>query len=540
MEKMYFNGKIVTVNDQQPLAEALLIEDGRIKAVGDLQTVAAMASAEAERIDLEGKAVLPGFIDGHSHIGMVTAGMPTVYPSPAGSINSIEDLKEELKRLVEKNAILDNGWLVALGYDNGFYENEAHPSRADLDEASTDIPILVLHASGHVGVVNSKALEIMGWNKDTLNPEGGVIRKDPETGEPNGLLEEKAVMAVSFMKALVISQETAMELFMKAQNYYVSFGITTAQDGATTPPIFSLLEEARDRERMFLDVVCYPMQEMNPENIEDHSAKAQYHHHLKIGGSKVVADGSPQAKTAWLTQPYYRVPEFEAPDYRGYPVYTDEQMVAYCKQCIEHEWQLLVHCNGDAMSDQYIRTYKKAKEELGSTADLRPVMIHAQTVREDQLDEMKKLGMMPSFFHDHTFYWGDYHLDSVLGPERGRRISPLKSAVDRDMKFTIHNDYAVTPPNMIFAIHNAVNRKTRAGRDIGPEFAIDVMEAIRSVTIYGAYQYFDEALKGSLEVGKLADLVILDQSPLDVPKDKIKDIQVLETIKEGTTIYKRA
>ena len=146
--------------------------------------------------------------------------------------------------------------------------------------------------------------------------------------------------------------------------------------------------------------------------------------------------------------------------------------------------------------------------------------------------------MMVSFFDDHVFYWGDYYLTSVLGPERGRRISPLRSAARRGIPFTLHSDFSVVPPNVLFHIHNAVNRKTRDGRDCGHEFAVDVMEAIRAVTIYGAYQHFDDKIKGSLEVGKLADLVILDKNPLNVPKETIKDIKVLETIKEGNTIYK--
>lgn len=190
------------------------------------------------------------------------------------------------------------------------------------------------------------------------------------------------------------------------------------------------------------------------------------------------------------------------------------------------------------MGDQFIRCYRQALKDTGNQTALRPVMIHAQTVREDQLDEMKELGIMPSFFHDHVFYWGDWHYESVLGPERASRISPLASAVKHGMPFTLHNDMAVTPINPIFNIHNAVNRVTRNGRVLGPEYCIDVMEAIRALTIYGAYQYFDEDIKGSLEVGKLADMVILDKNPLTVPKETIKDIKVMETIKEGVTIYR--
>jgi len=267
--------------------------------------------------------------------------------------------------------------------------------------------------------------------------------------------------------------------------------------------------------------------------------QARYARHVKIPGVKVIGDGSPQpgAKTAWLSAPYYKKPDWEPEGYRGYPIYTDEQMYAFCRQALEKNWQIVTHCNGDATADQFIKAYEKAKKDMGNTLNLRPVMIHAQTVREDQLEAMARLGIIPTFFHDHTYYWGDDHLDSVLGPERGKRISPLKSALNRGIPFTLHQDTPVVPPNQILALHNAVNRQTKTGREIGPEFAISPLQAIKAITINAAFQNFDENIKGSLEAGKYADLVILDKNPLKVPEEEIKEIKVLETIKEGKTIY---
>lgn len=539
MKTLYYNGKIITVNDAQPQAEALLVEDGKIIAVGTLNTMSVLKDDATQLVDLQGKTMLPGFIDGHGHIGNLIAALPKLYPPPAGIVDSKETLFREMKKMIANGELLENGWFAALGYDNAFFENEEHPTRKELDEISKEIPILLLHVSGHVGVVNSKALELAGWTADTPNPEGAVIQRDPVTGELNGILEEKAIHIIGFgytMKGL--SAESLSEMFLHTQQYYASNGITTAQEGGTTQDVLQMLDYCRSHDKLIFDIVAYPIQEYVAELIPDDSESQKYQNHLKIGGAKVVADGSPQAKTAWLTQPYYKKPSYAEEGYSGYPLYTDEQMEQFCKTAMEHNWQMLVHCNGDAMGDQFIRAYRKAKESSGNQKDLRLIMIHAQTVREDQLDAMKELGITPSYFHDHVYYWGDYHLESVLGPERGRRISPLKSSVVRNMRFTVHNDMPVTPPNPVFNIHNAVNRKTRTGREIGTEYAIDVMEAIRAVTIYGAYQYFDEAIKGSLEVGKLADMVILDKNPLEVPKEEIKDIRVLETIKEGKTIYK--
>lgn len=539
MKTLYFNGDIITVNDAQPSVEALLVEDGKIISVGTLADVQTLADEKTVRVNLDGKTMLPGFIDGHGHIGNAIAGLPKVYPPPNGDVDSKEKLLTALKKMIEKNELVANGWLLATGYDNAFFENEAHPTRYDLDEVAKDIPILLLHVSGHVGVVNSKALEIVGWNKDTPNPDGGVMQRDPITGELNGIIEERAVHIIGLGYILNgFNLKSVVDILVHTQAIYASQGVTTAQEGGTTDDILKTLEYARENNKLLIDIVSYPMQDYISELIPDDTSVQQYNKHLKIAGAKLVGDGSPQGKTAWLTKPYYKVPAGAADDYKGYPIFSDEQMLAYCTQALEHNWQMLVHCNGDAMGDQFIRSYKKAQEVTGNYRNLRPVMIHAQTVREDQLDEMKKLNIMPSYFHDHVFYWGDYHYESALGPERGSRISPLASSVKRGMPFTLHNDVPVSPINPIFNIHNAVNRVTRNGRVLGLEYCIDVMEAIKAVTIYGAYQHYDEKIKGSLEVGKYADLVILDKNPLKVAKENIKDIKVLETIKEGKSIYK--
>ncbi|MBM6837893.1 amidohydrolase family protein, partial [Clostridium saudiense] len=200
--------------------------------------------------------------------------------------------------------------------------------------------------------------------------------------------------------------------------------------------------------------------------------------------------------------------------------------------------QVNVHCNGDAASDQFIRCYKKALELSGNKNDLRPVMVHCQTVREDQLDEMKELGILPTFFLDHIWFWGDYHYESVLGPERANRISPAKSALDRGMNFTLHQDPPVKMPNQMLAIHNAVNRETQSGRVLGEDLRISVMDAIKAVTINGAYQYFEEDSKGSIEEGKIADFIIIDKNPLEINTSELKNIKILETIKEGKVIFR--
>lgn len=551
MQKLFFNGIVITVDRFDTKAEAVLIEDDKIIAVGTNDEIKSLAKDGAEFIDLDGKTMLPGFIDGHSHICNQMSVFATISTPPEGPVDSIESLQVELRRLIDEGYLLNNGWLIASGYENSLFENNAHPTRYDLDEVSWEVPIIVLHQSGHIGAANSKALEIGGYTKESLDPEGGTICRDEVSGEPTGVLEENALIYLYMTYGFgYSSQEILIKNLENTLASYAKVGVTTAQEGGSTVDTIELLQHCSENNELLIDVIAYPAS-MGIEVggyptvsdaeklIPDDSTVQVCKNHFKIGGLKLVGDGSPQAKTAWMTEPYYEQAENAPDNFKGYGKYTDEEMLDYCRTAIRHRWQVIVHCNGDAMGDQFIKAYKQAEEELGVGKDLRPVMIHAQTVREDQLDEMKEIGMMPSFFHDHVYYWGDYHYSSVFGPERGSRISPLYSAQRRDMPFTLHNDTPVTPINPIFNIYVAVNRRTQSGMVLGPDYTVDVMEAIRSVTIYGAYQYFEENLKGSIEPGKLADLVILDKNPLAVAKAEIKDIQVLETIKDGQTIYKK-
>lgn len=543
MKTLYWNGQIVTVDQKDTVAEAVLVMDGKIAAVGSNAALKAMTDERTVCVDLQGKTMLPGFIDSHGHI-LRSEVYPRFSPPPVGEIDSIEKLVQAARQELEEHPPKNGCWFIGMGYDNAFFADGRHPTLADMDRISTDVPVILQHCSGHVGMVNSKVLALLGITKDTPDPPGGRICKDPLTGELTGLLEERAILNLYQVEGLMPqpSLEDLADAFLRAQRIFAANGVTTAQDGATSPVDLPIIQYCQQHGMMLIDLYAYPLLDSLVAGALDGCdcrKPPHYDQHFRIAGAKMLLDGSPQGKTAWLSQPYYEAPEGKPADYCGYPIYTEESIVCeMLKKCLEQRWQVLVHCNGDAASQQLIDMYLKAQEQTGITEALRPVMIHAQTVREDQLDKMKSIGMMPSFFHDHTFYWGDYHLDSVLGPERGRRISPLRSALEREMPFTLHVDYPVVPQKPLFSIHNAVNRQTRQGREIGPEFTIGVMDAIRAVTIHAAYQCFEEDLKGSIVPGKYADLVILSKNPLLTDKAAIKDIQVLETIKEGKTIYK--
>ncbi|MEA5011478.1 MAG: amidohydrolase [Angelakisella sp.] len=541
-EVLYYNANIITMEEDAPHAQAVLVRDGKIAAVGGSEKLLANCSSSAQKIDMGGRTMLPGFIDSHSHITM-TCLFPRFPSPPVGDIDSPQKLAEAVKTYLAEHPVKRGKWFVGMGYDNASFPNSIHPTCHDLDKASKTIPIVMIHTSGHVCVLNSAALRQLGITADTPAPEGGTIHKDAVTGEPTGLLEEKAMMKLLAKKAMKMAPSIGdiLNMPVKAQELYASYGITTAQEGAAYSVMNYLYRWLGNRHKMKLDVAAYMMIDGSAKALKGVDSRVvKYRNHYRIAGAKLLLDGSPQAKTAWLSKPYYQVPKDKSQDYNGYPVYENHTQVKdYFVQCLQNHWQILVHCNGDAACQQFIDCYRAAINETGIHENLRPVMVHAQTVRDDQLDAMKELGISPTFFNDHVYYWGDYHLSSVLGPERGSRISPFKTAVEKGINVTIHQDTPVVPPNMLFSVHNAVNRITRDGQPIGTEFAPSTWEALKAITCNAAWQYHEENLKGTIKAGKLADFAVLNGDPLTVSPSEIKNITVLETIKEGQTIFKK-
>lgn len=538
LKKIFFNGNIICLDKNNTICNSILIKDGKIHDIDSFDNLKAK-NKDAELINLNGNTMVPGFIDSHGHIVAVAQ---SLLMGNFSDCNSLEDLTLELKNIIKEKQPSKDEWILGLGYDNSKFPTKAHPTKFDLDKVSSKNPIFITHASGHIAAVNSIALEKLGYvGTNYIVPEGGIVQTIKNSKEPNGVLEEKAFLDDSKKNCIAPpSPQSILECLVKAQNLYASYGITTCQDASIDEGLNQLLLGAAKNNILKLDVIGYAMQPNTYKLMGDtNTFTAKYTNHYKLLGGKMWLDGSPQGKTAWLTKPYYIAPEGLPSDYCGYSIQSDEVVTSYIKDCIERKYQLNAHCNGDASCDQFIRCYKKAKEELNSNIDLRPVMVHAQTVREDQLDEMKTLGIIPTFFLDHVWYWGDYHYESVLGPERANRISPLNSALKRNMNFTIHQDSPVVMPIMTLAIHNAVNRTTQKGRILGEDQKISVLDSLKSITINGAYQYFEENLKGTIEVGKLADFVILDKNPLEIPSNELKNLVVLETIKEGLSIYKK-
>jgi predicted amidohydrolase YtcJ len=538
---IYSGGEIITINDAQPIAEAIAIRDGKIVAVGSKANVDKHKGVSTKTIDLDGNTLLPGFIDAHGHV--FNAGLQALATNllakPDGTVNDIAALQQSLINWAEEhpNRVTKTGWIIGFGYDDAQLIEQRHPTRDDLDAVSATVPVLAIHQSGHLAAVNSKGLEVAGITAASEDPVGGVYRRREGSLEPNGVLEEMGFFKLVFSVLGTLGTDDNRALLKAGLDLYARHGFTTAQEGrATLEAVETEAAAARENE-LKMDVVAYPDIQGAADAIKFPYHARTYTGHFRIGGAKLNLDGSPQGKTAWLTKPYYVPPAGQTADYRGYPALPEDETVALVEKAFSNGWQILAHCNGDAAADQFIAAVRAATEKLGR-ADRRPVMIHAQTVREDQLDEMKELGIIPSFFGMHTYYWGDWHRDSVLGPERAARISPAASALKRGMIFTQHHDAPVALPSAIMILASQVNRTTRTGQVLGPEQRVSVMDALKSITINAAYQYFEEDTKGSLEPGKLADFVILDSNPLKVEPTAIKDINVIETIKEGKSIYR--
>lgn len=542
-DTIYLNGSIITVNDQQPSAEAVAVKNGKILAVGDSGAVEALKGKNTKVVDLKGKTLLPGFIDPHGHVyqqGM-SAIIADLLPPPDGTVDSIAKLQTKLADWGKTPTANKFGWILASGYDDAQLKEQRHPTRQDLDAVSTTVPILIIHQSGHLGVLNSKALDVLKVTAATENPPGGVIRRDPD-GQADGVLEENAFyLALSYVAkqaSATLSPEDALDIIHKGVAVYASYGFTTAQEGRAIKAVYDAIVASAAAKPLAIDVAVYVDYLANPD-LHQWNLSRTYTNGVRLAGAKLTFDGSPQGRTAWLSKPYYQVPEGQPATYNGYGVMTDAQAIERVDSAYKNNLQVINHGNGDASIDQFIMAVRKATEKYGQ-ADRRTVLIHGQTVREDQLDAMKELDILPALFPAHVFYWGDWHREVTIGPERAARISPMRSALKRDMKATIHTDSPVVLPHGTRTIWSAVNRRTRANFVLGEDQRLTPMEAIKALTIWSAYQHFEEDQKGSIEVGKLADLIILSDNPLTVEPMQIRDIEVVETIKEGKTVFQKA
>ena len=516
------------VEQAQPLSIA--IKNKKIAWIGSHQDA---KNFQGEHINFGDQAVLPGFIDAHGHASYLAFAtqVANIASPPVGKINNIDELKAELKNFIKDSDLQPGEWVMGLGYDDSLLKEQRHPTKDDLDEVSTEHPIYLIHVSAHLGAANSLGLSLANINSDTQDPPGGKIRRYENSLEPNGVFEETAAyplqqLAMSAYKDPIGSVKKAMEIYAKN-------GITTAQDGASSLETIRLMQAADAQNMINIDVISYPIGQNGLNKNLDAFSFGTYEGRVKVGGVKLILDGSPQGKTAYLTQPYYKPPHNESQSYKGYPLIPQIDVSKLVKEYADLNIPIMAHANGDAAADMLIQAVRDAEIE----SDHRTIMIHAQTVREDQLDLMKELEIIPSYFSTHTFYWGDWHRDSVFGQDRAMRISPTNSTLERDMPFTVHNDAPVVPPDMMRLLWATTNRQTRSGKILGKQQRISTYSALEAMTINAAYQHFEDDIKGSIEVGKQADLVVLSQDPLSIDTKNLLELNVVATFSRGVEVF---
>ncbi len=548
---IFHGGPIVTMDDHRPEVEAIAVANGRIIATGQLDYVMRTRTDRTAVVDLQGRTLMPSFIDPHGHFmnALQIVTWANVSSPPVGPITRIADIVPVLQAHVARLGIKKGEWIIGYGYDATALEDGRELTRDDLDPAFPDNPVMLIHVSNHGAVLNSACFAAVGMDETTPTPPGGVIVRREGSNEPAGLIMETAFLPV-FSAMPQPTEQEMLDTFYDAQQIYAGVGVTTVQEGATHATDLALLRKGAEQGRLYLDIVSLPfflelpalVREYapsfsgGPSELPPDSADAfgVYDNRLKLQGIKFVLDGSPQGKTAFWSEPLLTPGPGGEENWRGEPLFPPELITEGVKEVVDKGIQIFAHCNGDAAMDMMIDAAREAG--LRAADDRRTVIIHSQCMRPDQLADYAELGFAPSFFTMHTFFWGGEHIAN-LGLERASFISPMQSAINHGLVCSNHTDFSVCPMDPMRVVWSAVTRQMRDGRVLGPDERIDRWEALKAITINAAWQIFEEDEKGTIATGKLADLVILDANPLTVPVDDILTISAVETLKEGKQVY---
>ncbi len=536
--QVFIGGEVLTMDPDSKIAEAVSVRDGVIDRVGSTVEILALVTEDTDVVDLSGRTLVPGFVDAHGHFpgSGQTAFTVDLNSPPIGDTESIPELLDKLRAFGEKRT---DGWLIGSNYDDTLLAEKRHPTRNDLDLVSATRPIAVVHVSGHLMVVNSAALAELHIDETTPDPEGGHIVRDLSSADqrrPNGILEETATHHARD-KTLDLSVSDAWQMTKLATAEYLQYGVTTASAGGMPTAIASLLGPMSNYNQMPLRVALFPFFDevgaglLAGEITLDDFASGR----VRVPRVKIIADGSIQGFTGYLSQPYHRSHKGDA-DYRGYPAVPRDALFEQVAGLYRQRIQVAIHGNGDASIEDALDAIEAAAAKY-PWPEARPLIIHAQMTRKDQIARMAALGVTPSFFSAHTFFWGDRHAGIFMGPERAANMSPAKWAQEAGVRFSSHMDTPVTPMRPLQAVWSPVERKTKTGVVLGPDQRIDRMTALRAVTIDAAWQVFMDDQVGSIEPGKLADLVVLSGSPLTAPD--LRDLLVDMTVIEGVTHFER-
>lgn len=525
--QLFYNGTILTMDDAIPSAQAMLVKRGEIVAFGDVDVLRDEVSRDAVQVDLQGGTLMPGFIEAHGHFpgeGLSAIAVDANSP-PIGDLYSIATLLERLKLLAQRRP---DGPLLAYGFDDTTVGEQRFPTREELDSVSATRPVMVMHISGHLGVLNSAGLTAMGIPETVKDPMGGYYGRDTE-GRLNGLLAETAFNPVR-TSMLDLAPMDGLRVMRRAAHLYLSRGITFAQNGLADPASIRALGPVLRYGLLPLRMSVWPsaeaQQQINRGRLSLPQGPRSY-----AGPVKLISDGSLQGFTGFLSEPYFTVPESYPPDYLGFPTLSAEALSEQVVRFHCQDLQVAIHANGDAAIAMSLDAIAAARQQCPEVKQ-QPVLIHAQMATREQLQRMAALDVIPSFFNTHVYYWGDRHRDIFLGPERAARISPLAEADQLGLLFTLHADSPVVPYYPLQLVWNAVYRQTASGQQLGQDQAVTVERALRAVTVDAARQLGVAEEVGILRPGMKADLVWLDRDPRESIADW-KAIQVRGVWVEG-------
>ncbi len=520
------------------IVEAVSVRNGRIDAVGGSEALLATADDQTSVVDLRGRTLMPGFVDAHGHF---PGSGQTVFSADLNSppIGEVTNMAQLLSRLKAFAAARSDGWVVGHGYDDTLLLERRHPTRDDLDQVSVERPVAVVHVSGHLAVANTAALKMLGIDAATPDPVGGVIVRDPDSADgrrPNGVLEETAARAV-WEHTLDLGVIDGLRMTTQAAEEYLAVGVTTASAGGMPTPVATLLTLLSRLNQFPQRVALFPLfEEVGEALLTGEKSLADFAGaNVIVPRVKIIADGSIQGYTGYLSEPYYQPFKGDA-GYRGYPSVAREELFRQVAGLYQRRIPVAIHCNGDASIDDGLDAIEAAME-AHPWPEARPLIIHAQMTRKDQIERMASLGVTPSFFSAHTYYWGDRHAAIFMGPARAANMSPARWALDAGIRFSSHLDTPVTPMLPLQAVWSQVERESTGGIVIGPSQRIERMPALRAVTVDAAWQVFMDNEIGSIEPGKRADLVVLSDNPLTAAD--LRAIKVDRTVIDGATVYTR-
>lgn len=529
---VFINGSVITVDSKDRICEAVAVAGNRIIGVGNSQEIKALGGPETLILDLKGRSLLPGFVDAHCH-ARIYGTMQLQVQCSSNHVKSIEGMK---RQIALRAAITPpGGWILGRGYNHLALKERRHPTRWDFDEVAPNHKVFITRTCGHIAVANSPVLAEFGITRDTPDPEGGRIERDSH-GEPNGVLYEQAMLQIR-MKTLPSTND--LEKGMKLMNRdFLSLGITSVHDASGMNP-----EEIRTFQRGvaegWIQVRLYLMfRSSGPSNqlgeiyLQSGLMTGLGNEKLRLGPYKLILDGSGSGGSAAMRTPYLHNPA----DF-GILYMSQDELNKKVLKAHEAGYQVAIHAIGDKAIEMALLSFEQALKQH-PRLNHRHRIEHCGFLDESLTNKIYELGIVPVIGVPFLYELGDTYID-IYGLDRLNGIYPLHLLLERGIQAPLSSDAPVIQPNPMHGIYTAVTHKTKTGKIIAPDERVTIMQALRAYTLFGAYASFEEDIKGSVEVGKLADLIVLSRNILECPPEEILNTSVDLTMVDGVVVYQK-